>query len=139
MTIAIQVKDETFPAVRTSAAPGMDPWGFLLSLPEARITVRDLIRERVRHEVEAYNAKQGDVFFGLVQPADSERLLNGFKLRQRRMIDWQEQSEKATAAFQSNGFLLLINDRQVTDLDELVEVGIDTTATFLKLVPLVGG
>ncbi|MFG2330403.1 hypothetical protein ACGFMM_12320 [Streptomyces sp. NPDC048604] len=46
---------------------------------------------------------------------------------------------RAVDAFGRNGFLVLVGDRQVEDLDETVELGPDTEVTFLKLVPLVGG
>jgi hypothetical protein len=34
---------------------------------------------------------------------------------------------------------LLVDDRQVDELEEEIEIRPDTTVTFLKLVPLVGG
>jgi len=34
---------------------------------------------------------------------------------------------------------LLVNDRQVDELEDEIEIRPDTTVTFLKLVPLVGG
>jgi hypothetical protein len=57
----------------------------------------------------------------------------------QRRIDWQAQYEKTVQAFERNGFVLLVNDRQMTELDEEVELRCDTTITFLRLVPLVGG
>ncbi|MET9622423.1 hypothetical protein ABZZ37_16900 [Streptomyces sp. NPDC006464] len=46
---------------------------------------------------------------------------------------------RAVAAFGRNGFLVLVGDRQVEELDETVELGRDTEVTFLRLVPLAGG
>ncbi len=37
-----------------------------------------------------------------------------------------------------NGFLFLIDDRQVEHIDDVVILGEQTVVTFLKLVPLVG-
>ena len=34
---------------------------------------------------------------------------------------------------------MLVDDRQVDELDEEIEIRPDTTVTFLKLVPLLGG
>jgi hypothetical protein len=42
-------------------------------------------------------------------------------------------------AFKRNGFVVLVDDRQVTDLDEVLEVSADTEVSFVRLVPLVGG
>jgi hypothetical protein len=101
--------------------------------------VRELIRSRVYQEVTEYNAKHPGYFRGLKQPTDAELTLNGYKLRAARRLNWEEQYERALKAFESNGFLLLVDDRQVTDLDEVVDLRHNSTVTFLKLVPLVGG
>lgn len=42
-------------------------------------------------------------------------------------------------AFSRNGFVVLVGDRQVEDLDAGVGLPAGTEVTFLKLVPLVGG
>ncbi|MEQ4300065.1 hypothetical protein ABNF97_01510 [Plantactinospora sp. B6F1] len=110
-----------------------------LEIFEERLPVREVIRRRVFQEVAEHSAKGGDLFRGLVQPTEAERTLNGFKLRQPRRIDPQEQAERALDAFSRNGFILLVDDRQVDELDAVVELSRGTRITFLKLVPLVGG
>jgi hypothetical protein len=60
-------------------------------------------------------------------------------MRERRSIDPEKQFEMAIKAFYSNGFIVLLDDRQVDELEDEIEVRPDTTITFLKLVPLVGG
>jgi hypothetical protein len=112
---------------------------FALELPEPTLTVRELIRARVHEEVRAHNESRPDRFLGLVQPTDTERDLNGYRFRKRRPVNWTKQAEVALAAFESNGFILLVNDRQVESLDEQVRVDPGSRITFLKLVPLVGG
>jgi hypothetical protein len=47
--------------------------------------------------------------------------------------------ELATAAFARNEFVVLVDDRQIEELDDLVEPRRDTEVTFLKLIALVGG
>ena len=110
-----------------------------IRLTSPRLTVRDLIRERVRQEVENFNDKQSELYNGLVQPTDTERTLNGFKFRTRRNLDWQEQFDKSVEGFQRNAFILLVDDLQVDDLDQLIAISPETQVTFVKLVPLVGG
>jgi hypothetical protein len=110
-----------------------------LHVPAGRITVRDLIRHRVRHEVEEYNRRKPDTFRGLVQPTDSERTLNGYKLKQPRAIDADAQLAKAIGAFQGNQIIMLVDDRQVESLDEEITLRPDTRVSFLRLTPLVGG
>ncbi|MFI6155970.1 hypothetical protein ACIBCA_25180 [Kitasatospora sp. NPDC051170] len=121
----------------TTAGDRSDGWG--LEILEERLTVRELIRRRVFQEVAEFNAKAPQVFQGLVQPHDTERVLNGYALRTPRRIDPEAQTELALRAFAGNGFLVLVGDRQVTDAEEEVELGLGTEVTFLKLVPLVGG
>jgi len=112
---------------------------FTLRLASERVTAREIIDRRVREEVATYNANRPGHFYGLVQPTESERLLNGYRLRHAKLIDADEQCAKAIEAFDRNGFLLLVNDRQVESLDEPLLIGERAEVTFLKLVPLVGG
>lgn len=112
-----------------------------LEISQEMLTVRELITQRVHQEVAAHNARQTELFQGLVQPTDSERLLNGrgYRLHHAKPIDAEQQVYKALEAFQKNGFFLLVNDRQVESLDAEVWLGAGVTASFLKLTPLVGG
>lgn len=121
----------------TTSGSRSDGWG--LEIAEERIGVRELIRRRVFQEVAEYNARTPAVFQGLVQPQDTERVLNGYALRTPRRIDPEVQTELALAAFAGNGFLLLVGDRQLTEFDEEIELGLGVEVTFLKLVALVGG
>lgn len=116
-----------------------NPFVFTLDLMSERITARELLRERVRHEVEEYNARQPEYFRGLVQPVDAEKTLNGYRLRTKRQLDWEEQFDKALEAFDRYRFILLVDERQVETLDEVIAITPETSVTFLKLVPLVGG
>ena len=121
----------------TTSGSRSDGWG--LEIAEERIRVRELIRRRVFQEVAEYNARTPGVFQGLVQPQDTERVVNGYALRTPRRIDPEVQTELALAAFAGNGFLLLVGDRQLTGFDEEIELGLGVEVTFLKLVALVGG
>jgi hypothetical protein len=134
MSTTLTIRDET-----TSSFSGDNDEEFTLDVLTERITVRELIRTRVYREVRDYNLRQPEYFRGLVQPTDAERTLNGFKVRRGRRIDPEKQFEGAVESFYRNGFLVLVNDRQVDELEEEIEIRPDTTVTFLKLVPLVGG
>jgi hypothetical protein len=127
----MKVVDET-----TSAGRGQ-AWELVVA--EERLPLREVIRRRVVDEVARYNAAAGEVFQGLVQPTGTERLLNGYRMRRRRAIDPQAQCQLALDAFGRNGFLVLVGDRQVEDLDAVIELGSGVEVSFLKLVPLVGG
>ncbi|MGB3297094.1 MAG: hypothetical protein WBA76_02410, partial [Phormidesmis sp.] len=100
---------------------------------------RELIRSRIYQEVKNYNTQPLAYFSGLVQPTPRERELNGYRLQKVQQIDWQQQFERAIAAFQSNGFIIVVNDQQLSELEDEIVVAPETTVTFLKLTPLVGG
>ncbi len=104
-----------------------------------KISIRELIRQRVTQEVEEFNNRQPTVFRMLVQPNDTERTLNGFKFHKSRFVDPVTQFEKAIEAFEGNGFIVLVDDYQVQHLDDEIALHPETSVTFLKLVPLVGG
>ncbi|HEX8273609.1 MAG TPA: hypothetical protein VF615_13310 [Longimicrobiaceae bacterium] len=131
MSSTLTVYDETLSGDRTPACT--------LDFLSERVTVRELVRARVWQEVQDYNLRLPELFQGLVQPTDTERTLNGFRLRTRRRIDWEAQAARALEAFERNGFMVLVDDRQAESLDEEIVIRLDTTVSFLKLVPLVGG
>jgi len=125
--------------IHDESATGETLLELTLTVSAERITVRDLIRQRVWHEVEEYNRRKPDTFRGLVQPTDSERTLNGYKLKQPRAIDATTQLAKAIDAFQGNQIIMLVDDRQVDSLDEEIVLRPDMRVSFLRLTPLVGG
>jgi hypothetical protein len=132
MPATLTVRDET-------TFRGDEDHVFKIEVSAEHITARELIEARVEKEVADYNARSSGVFRGLIQPSRAERTLNGFRVLRGRRIDAAEQRELALDAFYRNGFVLLLDDRQIMELDEVIEVGPRTQVTFLKLVPLVGG
>jgi hypothetical protein len=81
---------------------------FGLEIAEERLTARELIRRRVFQEVAEFNARtQPQLFQGLVQPQDTERVLNGYALRvastrrPRRSAPWPR--SRGTASWCSSG------------------------------------
>jgi hypothetical protein len=110
-----------------------------LEITQEMLTVGELIARRVHDEVAAYNERLSGTFSGLVQPTESERVLNGYRLHPHKRIDAEQQVYRALEAFQNNGFFVLVNDRQAESLAEEVWLGEGATASFLKLTPLVGG
>ncbi len=111
----------------------------LLNLDIEFSTVKELIRERIHAEVNAYNTKQPEYFNSLIQPTNAEVTLNGYRLKAKRKMDVEEQCKLAFEGFKNNGYFLLINDNQVTDLEERVQIKEQMQLTFIKLTPLVGG
>jgi len=129
MLLTLPLLDETTTGESRSAGT--------LQLDKASPTLREIIRLRVQQEVARFNAAEYEVFQDLIQPEESERILNG--VRTRPVLDGQQQFAKAIAAFKGNGFLVLLDDRQIVDLDETLHLTPQSRITFLRLVPLVGG
>jgi hypothetical protein len=124
----------------TTASIGKKPENsFTIRVSGETISVRELLRLRIFQEVEDYNNRQPEVFRMLVQPGEAERTLNGYKFHKPRAIDPQAQFEKVVEAFHGNGFIVLVDDRQVSTLDDEIALRPETSVTFLKLIPLVGG
>ena len=110
--ITLTVRDETTAGEQLAALE--------LQLAAEETTVRELIRARVHQEVRDHNAT-------LVTP------------RNRGRVDAGKQTDVALEAFERGHVLVLVDDRQVETLDESVTLRSGSVATFLKLVPLVGG
>lgn len=131
MPTTLTIRDET------AAGQTLHQWS--LEFLTERVTVRELIRSRVYQEVQDYNLRQPTVFRGLVRPADAQVQPDGVRLPHGRQVDWKAQFENACAAFEQNRVLILLGDRQAESLDEEIEIKPGTEATFVQLVPLVGG
>ncbi len=141
MPARLTIRDEGL-----GASSGQDVDSYELTVPDERLTIRELIRERVYQEVDDHNrrarAGEDNRFRGLVRPRDLEELLNSAAAREKRtprQIDWQAQFELATEAFVDRRVLVLIGEKQATDLDEVFTISPGLEVTFLRLVPLVGG
>ena len=104
-----------------------------------RITLRDLIRTRVRGEVARANARQTKAFRSFVCPVEAEVALDGPRLSTPPQLDWESHAKRAEEVFLQNGFFVLVGDHQVEGLDDELDLSADTVVRFVRLVPLVGG
>ena len=129
--ITLSVKDEN--------ASGKILQEVRIAFNSETVTIEDIIEARVRQEVGNYNKKLPEYYNGLVEPTDSEKTVNGYKLRSKKPIDEEKQVYVALDAFQKNGFFVLVDSQQYTSLDEAIQLQADTQISFIKLTPLVGG
>lgn len=128
--------------IRDETASGSITNELTLEILTETVTVREIIRSRVYQEVQDFNLKQrlgAADFRGLVTPSDAEKSLNGVRVKSGREIDWKDQFAKACDAFTRNGILILVDDRQMENLDDEVTLRHDTGVSFIKLTMLVGG
>jgi hypothetical protein len=130
--ITIKISDNTL--------SGKELNSLQLQLASTLTTAKKIISERIQHEVARYNqAEQQLRFNGLVQPTQAEMTLNNYENKPKRTIDAVVQCRKAYDAFEHNGFFLLVDDKQIIELDEAFTISEVSTVQFVKLVPLVGG
>jgi hypothetical protein len=130
MSVTLTIYDETLTGER---APRLT-----LALVEPQIKARELLRHRVYQEAHHYNQSQPEYFKGLVQPNDSEQTLNGYKLSKQRSIDPEQQYQKALEVFERSGFMILVNDREVENLDAEIELSDVPAISFLRTYLKVG-
>jgi hypothetical protein len=129
MPVALRIVDQTLgvhpPSVRE------------LRLASERITLRALLKRRIDEEVAEMNAG-GDRIRPLVTPTEQERQLNGDKPA-GWSVDPARQLAAAVEAFERRRIVIIVDGRQMSDLDQPITVTPGTEVRFLKLVPLVGG
>jgi hypothetical protein len=129
--VTLNVRDETTTGELLKALE--------LQFEVEEVTIAELITARVRQEVREHNARRALApFSGLVTPSQQERELNSSRKPGRR-VDADAQVKVALDAFTRGQILLLVDDRQVDELEERVLLRAGSTVTFLKLVPLMGG
>lgn len=94
---------------------------YLTHLP-ASLSLGALLDTRIRTEVEAYNEQPGPVFVGLVQPADSIRHSDGYRMRQARELDADVAVAAARQAVAVGMLGFEVGDERVTDLETPVDL-----------------
>ena len=101
-----------------------------------RISAAELIAERVRQEVAAYNGRAAD-------PTERGDIVirepHGKKGARTQPVDAEKQIAVALKAFEQNAFFILADNRQLETLDDTVYLHDGLVVNFIKLTPLVGG
>lgn len=100
------------------------------------ISALELIRERIKAEIERYKKDVSSYKNGLVLPTNLEARLNKKSLPD---IDLEKQLYIALDSFQKNGFFILVDDEQIESVEQKILVDETTSVSFIKLTPLVGG
>jgi hypothetical protein len=92
------------------------------------ITARLLIGERLRREFERFDAGGEDLPAALVPLR-----------RDARPVRLDEAIETALRAFSANRFFLIVDRRQIVDLDAPFPLTPGSSVVFVRLTPLKGG
>lgn len=109
------------------------PWQ--MNIFEEQSTLREILRSRIYQEVSEYNAQKRSQSLCLITLMPVGRP----QADAAPPVDWQIHYKRAVEAFKKKRYLVLINGRQMTKLDAPVHLTDQTTITFLKLIPLIGG
>ena len=106
-----------------------------------RISAAELIAERVRQEVAAYNNRNEEAMLrhSLVIPTARGDIVIDPQGKKHQPVDTETQIAIALKAFEQNGFFILADNRQLETLDETVYLHDGLIVNFIKLTPLVGG
>lgn len=122
-----------------------------LTLASERISARELICRRIRDEIAALHRESVQAWLSQTRtrsfliPVEErvETRLNPERSPLKRPkpipIDEKAEMEAAVQAFTEGKFILLLDDRQVDDLDEEVTLSAESEALFIYLMPLKGG
>ncbi len=112
-----------------------------LEIPLTTITLRDIIAARVGEEVRRRSLNMADKFRYLIDIAPEESRLNGAirKLVKPKPIDPEKPIKAAIEAFRANAFFVLVGDRQIESLDEVIPADRQLEVSFVKLTQLIGG
>jgi len=116
---------------------------YRIRLPKRKISVSELIAEKVYQEVSAYNSRaRANYGREYLRNEEIERMQDAGKIglgsKRRRQVDPEVEYQKALQAFEQNVFLILVDGRQ-RELGDIITVTPQTNITFIRLVPLVGG
>ena len=130
MSIMLRIIDKDIGAAEV-AAPD-------LLVPLLTISAREILRLRVEAEVEIYNETQGASRL-LVQPHPRETELNSGRKDRFRKLALEPQVAAAVEAVEKRRVIMLLDGRQITDLDETFVLTPASEARFVRLVPLRGG
>ncbi|MBL7826181.1 MAG: hypothetical protein JNJ57_06080 [Saprospiraceae bacterium] len=116
-----------------------------VSVEAETLTLREIIMLRVAEEIKRLeDEKQHRFLTAFSDLTEQERLLNGEKrpTAKRHLPagpDPEAYGYRALEAFKKNAFFVIVDDKQIDDLETPVHVSDKTNISFVKLTPLVGG
>lgn len=115
---------------------GAPPQQYPVEFETERLTVRELIRNIVVHQVQ--NNTENVNSWRSASP--EEKLLKGQKSESsHRTNNWIPKFEHAVKAFDSNQVILLVDGVQAESLEQTITLTPHTKVVFFRLIPLVGG
>ncbi len=112
---------------------------FTLIVYDNTVSVRSLIEARIHRLLQEKGGRLSDSVNPSMDRDAREVELNPSRQEKPDSDKRKRLVEEACEAFGKNGFFVLVDGVQKTDLDEAVPLTPDSEIRFLQLVPLVGG
>jgi hypothetical protein len=106
-----------------------------LALPAARLAVRELIAHKVRQEVEECLTQQRPGLSG--EYLSPEELLGAVSSAMPGPVG--DEIMRAQQAFAARAYMIVVDNRRVWDLEDMLTLDPTTQVEFIKILPLVGG
>lgn len=129
----LTIKNETFASENKTSA--------IIDIENKFLSVREIIEIKIKNEVEEYNKKIENGSSN-IEITEFEKKLNSNKnnnTRNKKLLDMNKQIDLGIKAFQNNEYFVIVDDRQVQDLESIVEIKENTDISFVRLSPLIGG
>ncbi len=106
-----------------------------LALPAARVVVRELIAHKVRQEVEeCLNHRRLALSGEYLSP---EELVGARSIAMPGTVG--DEIVRAQQAFAARAYMIVVDNRRVWGLEDVLTLGPTTQVEFIKILPLVGG
>ncbi len=125
--------------IRDETAMGQVIYEFDLLLSKPQVSVKEIISERVKLEVENYRNKKKSKGYSLFEVDKVEQIFNKYDLKITSKLNIEKQVAIALRAFDSNEYFIIIDITQVDSLEQRVDITDNLQVSFLKLVPIMGG
>jgi hypothetical protein len=136
MVATLKVVDQHFGTGASERRAGVS-----LRLASERVTAREIIRSRVTAEVEALTQRTqapSRSYIIDVEQGSPESLLNP-SANNAKVPDVEAEVQRAITAFTKRRYIMLLDDRQIEDLDAGVGLRPESEVVFVYLKPLKGG
>ena len=107
-----------------------------LALPAVRLAVRELIAHKVRQEVEECLTQQRSALSG--EYLSPEDLLRALPSATPSPVG-DEIVRRAQQAFAARAYMIVVDNRRVWHLEDMLTLDPTIQVEFIKILPLVGG
>ncbi|MAT43648.1 MAG: hypothetical protein CL609_15025 [Anaerolineaceae bacterium] len=118
-------------------------WEMIIVNPEIILTLKDLVTELVREEVNTWNlSNQKRRLYPVLSFEEFENgyLAGKFDFKEKRKdIEPEKEVIKAIEAFENGSYYVFVNGEQIKALNDEIIMNPNCHIVFIRVIPLVGG